>query len=72
MDQFVIVRYLHSTGMPIDVPPYEHNREQAMYKALALSKEHPEDWVRVETSAAVIASFFKGMEVGLFLGRSTE
>jgi hypothetical protein len=72
MDQFVIVRYLHSTGMPTTAGPYEQNREQAINKALALSKEHPEDWVRVETSAAVIASFFKGMEVGLYLGRSTS
>lgn len=67
MERFAVVRYLHSTGTPAAAGPYEQDREQALNKALALSKEHPDDWVRVETDTAVIASFFKGSEVGLYL-----
>jgi hypothetical protein len=67
MEQFAIVRYVHASGMPSTEGAYERDRDQAMNKALDLSKKHPDDWVRVETKSTVIGSFFRGSEVFLYL-----
>jgi hypothetical protein len=66
--EFVIVRYVHSTGMPSAFGPSLKEKEAAISLARTHSEEFPDDWIRVETSTEVVATFFKGKAVSLYLG----
>jgi hypothetical protein len=48
MEQFFVARYLHSTGMPAAFDVAKTDLEVVKRLALAHSKEHADDWVRVK------------------------
>jgi hypothetical protein len=61
MKQFIVVKYLHTTGMPAAGGSHDQIND-AKTEALQLSKDHPEDPVMVETRATFEAFFYKGAE----------
>ena len=72
MENFIVVRYLHKTGMPAAGTSLT-DKGEAVRAALNLSKEHPGDWVFVESGqGGIVGRFFRGSEVTPYMPGETS
>jgi hypothetical protein len=70
MSKYLVVRYVHSTGMPAPEGGWVDDINLARRHALAKSTEKPDDWIRVEANdGEVIDSYSKGSKVEPYIAR---